>query len=288
MPSWDDLKFALALSRHGRMNSAAQSLGINVATMSRRIERLGEILGQPPFVKKADGWEPSPVITGLLDIAEEVEQRLETEMNSIRSGTAAQNTRFSIGCPPIISLFVLYPNIANRDPALGNVSYSFTQRVMEDGLGENDLVIQHKRPESGRVITQKIATLSSSIYRLKGGRETGGWVSLSEQYDPTPFNQAGYRFFGTPPSVRVQSMYELYELIGATGMAGPIPDLVAASNPELEIVPGGETISETALWLIYHASRRGDPVMEQTVAWVKDSFARMQSQQSRVVNLRRA
>ena len=75
MPSWDDLKFALALSRHGRMNSAAQSLGINVATMSRRIERLGEILGQPPFIKKADGWEASPMILSLLEIAEDVEQR---------------------------------------------------------------------------------------------------------------------------------------------------------------------------------------------------------------------
>ncbi|MBY6047363.1 LysR family transcriptional regulator [Vannielia litorea] len=288
MPAWDDLKFALALSRHGRMNSAAQSLGINVATMSRRIERLGEILGQPPFVKKADGWEPSPMIHGLLQIAEDVEQRLETEMNSIRNGTAGQSTRLSIGCPPIVSLFVLYPNIAHRSPALSNVTYTFTQRVMEDGLGENDLVLQHKRPESGRVITQKVATLTSSVYRRRGAKENSGWVSLSDHFDPTPFNQAAYQFFPEPPSMRVQSMYELYEIVGATDMAGPLVDIVAASNPDLEVVPGGEELSSTDMWMIYHASRKGDPVMDGTITWVKESFAKMQTARSEVVNLRRA
>ncbi|MFY0632815.1 MAG: LysR family transcriptional regulator [Vannielia sp.] len=288
MPSWDDLKFALALSRHGRMNAAAQSLGINVATMSRRIERLGEILGQPPFVKKADGWQPSPVVTGLLQIAEDIEQRLETEMNSIHAGTAGQSTRLSIGCPPVVSLFVLYPNLANRAGSLADVTYTFTQRVMEDGLGENDLVLQHKRPESGRVLAQRVATLTSSIYRRKSASADAGWVSLSEHYDATPFNQTAYQFFETAPSVRVQSMYELYELIGATEMAGPLIDIVAASNPDLTVVPGGAEVSQTDMWLMYHASRKGDPVVEGTVAWIKDSFSRMQTRKSEVVNFRSA
>lgn len=288
MPSWDDLKFALALSRYGRMNAAAQGLGINVATMSRRIERLAEALGQPPFVKKADGWEPSPVIAGLLQIAEDVEQRLETELNSIRAGTAGQSTRLSIGCPPSISLFMLYPNLANRDKSLANVSYTFTQRVMEDGMGENDLVIQYKRPESGRVITQKIATLGASIYRRKGAPEGAGWVSLSEHYDPTPLNQGAHAFFPTPPSVRVQSMNELYELLGATDLAGPLLDIIARNNPKLERVSGGQQFCEVDMWLIYHASRKGDPVVDSTIAWVKDSFARLQNANDMIFNLKTA
>ncbi|WP_168222970.1 LysR family transcriptional regulator [Oceanicola sp. D3] len=288
MPSWDDLKYALALSRHGRMNSAAQSLGINVATMSRRIERLGEELGQPPFVKKADGWEASPMIAGLLEIAEDIEQRLGAEMNSIHAGTAGHSSSLSIGCPPIISLFMLFPNMSNRDPSLRNVNYTFTQRVMEEGMGENDLVIQYKRPESGRVITQKIVSLTSSIYRRKGGKPDSGWVSLSENYDASPFNQSAYAFFDEKPSVRVQSMYELYELVAAADMAGPLLDAIASNNPELEPVEGGEEICSTDLWLIYHASRKGDPVVEGTIAWIKDSFARLPSNRGDVVRLKTA
>lgn len=288
MPDWDDLKYALALSRHGRMNAAAQSLGVNVATMSRRIERLSELLGQPPFVKKADGWEASPAIGELLGLAEDIEQRLQSELNSISSGTAGKTLGLSIGCPPIVSLFVLYPNLQNRDPILENVNFSFSQRVMEDGLGDNDVVLQYKRPDSGRVITQKIASLTSSVYRRRSVGEDHGWASLGEQYDPTPFNQAAYKYFGTRPSMRVQSMHELYELVCTTDLAAPMLDIVARKNCELAILPGGDRFIEIDLWLIYHASRKGDPVIESTVSWFRDSFARVLDTKSSVVNFRSA
>lgn len=289
MLAWDDLRYALALYRHGRMNSAAQSLGINVATMSRRIERLGEKIGQPLFIKKADGWQPCPSVNGLLRLAEDIEQRLETEFNRMMAGDGGHNTTLSIGCPPIISLFVLYPNLGNRAPELSKVNYSFTQRVLEDGLGENDVALQYKRPSSGRVITQKITTLVSSIYQHRSaGPEDTGWISLGEQYDATPLNQAAFTYFPQPPAVRVESMYELYELLGATRMAGPMLDFVARSNPDLVPVPGGERLVELDFWMIYHASRKGDPVMEATLAWIKDSFARMQRPSAQILNMSQA
>jgi len=56
MQNWDDLKFCLALERYTTMTAAAKALGTNVATVSRRIERMTEQAGQPLFVRDQTQW----------------------------------------------------------------------------------------------------------------------------------------------------------------------------------------------------------------------------------------
>lgn len=45
MINWDDLEFILALDRHGSMLNAGRSLHANVATVSRRLERVTSNFG---------------------------------------------------------------------------------------------------------------------------------------------------------------------------------------------------------------------------------------------------
>ena len=51
MLNWDDLKFCLALDRHGSMINAGKSLYANVATVSRRLERVTKDFGETLFVR---------------------------------------------------------------------------------------------------------------------------------------------------------------------------------------------------------------------------------------------
>jgi DNA-binding transcriptional LysR family regulator len=51
MINWDDLRFCLALHRHGTMVNAAKSLKANVATVSRRIEHITTDVGETLFIR---------------------------------------------------------------------------------------------------------------------------------------------------------------------------------------------------------------------------------------------
>jgi len=76
MLNWDDLKFCLALDRHGSMINAGKSLHANVATVSRRLERVTKDFGETLFVRNGQEWQPTPAGVKVTKLAREIETRL--------------------------------------------------------------------------------------------------------------------------------------------------------------------------------------------------------------------
>ena len=75
-PSADDLLVLLAVSRTSRYSSAAEDLGINHTTISRRIAALENTLGGRVLTRGAGGWELTQLGRGALTAAEAVEDAL--------------------------------------------------------------------------------------------------------------------------------------------------------------------------------------------------------------------
>ena len=55
--NWDDTRLFLALARHGTLSGAARELGIGLATISRRVERMEHALGLPLFLRHQNGYD---------------------------------------------------------------------------------------------------------------------------------------------------------------------------------------------------------------------------------------
>lgn len=55
----DDLLVLLAVSRTAKFTAAAQALGLNHTTVSRRIASLEKALGGRVLARAPGGWEPS-------------------------------------------------------------------------------------------------------------------------------------------------------------------------------------------------------------------------------------
>ena len=81
MKDWDDLKFILALGRAKGLSGAARLLGVNHATISRRIAAAEAKLGARLFDRLPTGLEPTEAGLQAIEIAERVEaQILELEL----------------------------------------------------------------------------------------------------------------------------------------------------------------------------------------------------------------
>src|SRR5258705_6657302 len=72
-PRADDLLVLLAVGRSGRYNTAAEELGINHTTISRRIAALEQSIGGRVLVRVAGGWELTDLGREALSAAEAVE-----------------------------------------------------------------------------------------------------------------------------------------------------------------------------------------------------------------------
>ncbi|MBB1499717.1 LysR family transcriptional regulator [Paracoccus sp. MC1862] len=77
---WDDTRLFLAVARAGQMLGASRTLGINQATLSRRIATLEAALGAKLIARRTHGSELTDAGRALLEALE----RVETEMLTVQ------------------------------------------------------------------------------------------------------------------------------------------------------------------------------------------------------------
>ena len=70
---WNDLQAFLALARIGRLTVAAQQMGIDHSTLSRRISALETTMGVPLFERRKEGFILTPEGERLVQDAEAIE-----------------------------------------------------------------------------------------------------------------------------------------------------------------------------------------------------------------------
>lgn len=224
MDNWDDLRFLVALSRTGTMTAAAKLLGTNTATVSRRIDRLSETLGEAAFVKTSLGWQPSPSVTKLIDLAQTFDGELQSTLNAREVDGELGLASINLGSPPIVTSQVLIPGYSNGSNELRGITITFNDRLLREGLGENDVVLQLGAPEVGRIVTRKAGTMNFNFFQKRGAPEPAEkWIGLSEAFEHVPVQQIGFERFQSPPTVRVENFAAIYSLIHVTGMPGPCP-----------------------------------------------------------------
>ena len=77
-PSADDLLVLLAVGRSGRYNAAAEELGLNHTTISRRIAALEQSIGGRVLARVSGGWELTDLGREALSAAEAVESAVRS------------------------------------------------------------------------------------------------------------------------------------------------------------------------------------------------------------------
>src|SRR5499427_10667403 len=73
---WDQVRVFLAVARAGQLAGAAARLGLDVSTVSRRIDRLEAELGVHLFDRTREGTVPTAAAEAMLPAAEDMERGL--------------------------------------------------------------------------------------------------------------------------------------------------------------------------------------------------------------------
>ena len=71
--NWDDFRFFLAVARHGTLSRAGFYLGVDHATVGRRITALEDSLGVPLFHRSPQGYSLADQGYKMLPLAEQLE-----------------------------------------------------------------------------------------------------------------------------------------------------------------------------------------------------------------------
>lgn len=154
---WDDLRVFLAVVRDEGLSRAGRRLSMDPSTVGRRIARLEQGLGHALFVKSPQGYALTPEGSRLLPHAEAAERALHCAAETL--GQPGELTgQLRIGAPDGCANYLL-PQVAARlcdiHPGL-EIQIVALPRVFNLSKREADFAIAVSRPESGRLVVQRL------------------------------------------------------------------------------------------------------------------------------------
>lgn len=277
--NWDDARLFLAVARTGQILAASRRLGVNHATLSRRVSALEEALKTRLLIRRTNGCDLTAEGEAFLRAAE----RMETEMLAMQASIGRIDTAVAgtvrVGAPDGFGVSFLAPRLGRltaRHPELKIQlvpvprSFSLSQR-------EADIAITLERPEQGRLVSSKLTDYTLGLYASRDYLAENGTPETVE--DLKVHRRVGYvedliftaslNFTGEI----MRSWDASFEISSATGQTeavrsgagvGILHDYIARQYPELVRVLPDNTIRR-AYWTTWHESAR-DLARVRTVA----------------------
>jgi DNA-binding transcriptional LysR family regulator len=163
---WDDARMFIVVARAGQMLDAARTLGINQATLSRRMAALEAAFGAKLLTRRTHGSELTDAGAQLLETLERVETEMLAVQAQLQGAEAAAAGVVRIGAPDGFGVGFLAPRlalVANRHPGL-TVQLVPTPRGFSLSRREADLAVMVGRPERRRLVTRKLTDYTLGLY----------------------------------------------------------------------------------------------------------------------------
>ena len=273
MKNWDDLRYLIAVHKTGSMSAAARLLDTNPATVSRRLARLGETLGCDLFIKTPDGWVANAAITDLIDSATNFEAEIATYLNANREADTPSSGKVTVGCPPSIMSYLLYPELRDFRKTWPGISLVFNSQMFTEALGENDLILVPVRPTQGRLVVRYLGKMRLNVYAYPDSPRDGKWIGLIKQHEMhQPMQKAREIMGGRDPDFRVETLAEVVTTVQSTRLPGLMPHIAAVREPGLARFDPERRDIESQLYLCVHETRRRDPLLRAVADWVASCF----------------
>lgn len=264
--NWDDMRYFLAVARAGKVTAAGQRLGVDQATVGRRIAQLEHRLAAKLFDKSPRGYALTEAGVRFLPFAESVESQAEEARETIRGDAMQLSGAIRIGAPEgvashLISLGAV--EMGRRSPDL-EIQVVALPRVFSLSKREVDFAIGLSRPAGGRLKVRKIADYALHLYatpgylrghpvrRIEDLRRCRGIgyipdLIFDRELDYIPLIGPGF-----VPHLTSTSLWVQLEWTRQGAGLCVLPDFIARRHPDLVRVLADDVGFVRTFWLLIH------------------------------------
>ena len=262
MPSWDDLRFLLAVHRGGNLASAGARLRVDPTTVGRRIDAFEDTLPSPVFVRRRGGWTLTPLGERVIEAAERAERAWADVWRSADQDAETVRGRVRITTVESIAAHLLAPQLPRlfaRHPEL-EVEVICTPRVLDIARGVADVAIRVGPPSEPDLLARRLARVRERFYTSPAWLASRGLSAEDvHQLDDVPMlltTGRGRSVFNTLGQWRCALEANSVPVVVAATAAGLgvalLPDLLAAKHKDLVVLPNLPVHSDVPVWLVTH------------------------------------
>lgn len=273
---WDLVRAFLAIARTGRLAGAAARIGLDVSTMSRRLDRLEDELGLTLFERSPSGVIATAAGERLIPAAEEMARALgelgvaldavEAEAEGVVRLTAPPGVADVFVAPALVRFHARHPRV--RIDLDASVGYADLTR------GEADLALRTRRPARGDLIAQKLVTTRSIPASAPAYVEALGavravddvrWIAWGHDLAQIPEARWLAAHVTAPPILRTSAFSAQLNAAasGLGAMLAPEPYLARFGLAPLRrgrgLAAAWDALPSGDLWLVGHVALRRVP-----------------------------
>ncbi len=265
--NWDDYRYFLAVTRTGRLSAAGQLLGVDHATVGRRVKALEESLDTKLFDRSPQGYSLTDAGHRLVSVAETMESGAIAAQAELGGQHKTISGTIRIGASEGIATAVLAKcagELCRKHPEL-EIQIVALPRRFSLSKREADIAIALSPPVSGRLKYRKISDYKLHMYGtrkyLEGRDEIRsiddltrvrgiGYVSdliYDKELDYIPLVSPDIKPHLTSTSVHVQ----LEATLNDAGIC-ILHDFMAAPYKQLQKVLPDEISFTRSFWYVVH------------------------------------
>ncbi|MDF1790953.1 MAG: LysR family transcriptional regulator [Thalassobaculaceae bacterium] len=287
--NWDDLKLFLAIGRLGKLTTASRRLGLDVATLSRRMTSLERNLETRLFERSPKGYALSETGHALMHHAEAMELAAEAAREQVGQAAGKLTGAVRIGVPEGVANFLLSDicvELCDNNPDL-DLEVVALPRVFSLSQREADLAIAVSPPPSGRLTVQKITDYRLRLYAIDAviKRHDGfqrdwelrqaRWIGYISDlvFDPS-LDYIPHVVSDVRPALTSTSLLIQLRWLRAGAGVCILPDFIARAYPELKAVRGDAISLKRSFYLIRHETdvrlKRVSAVADRVVTGLRE------------------
>jgi len=263
---WDNIRFFLAVVRSGSVSRAAEQLGVNQTTVSRRIAALEQRLGKELFDRTGSGFVITPVAERLVASAKNMAEEASTierhvladrhELSGKLRVTVADVCTQHLAIPAIRAFTRQYPEV--------DLQIIATRDLLDLTARDADVALRSTDEPPPNLVGKQVATLAYAIY---GTQDIMKRVQANSDDDDTPcitwlgdgHTRPPWIEKSFPNTRRVYRSTELnvmYQMARqGIGMA-QMPCALCDPDPLLHRIPCRYVESGWGLWVLSHVDLR--------------------------------
>lgn len=266
MIDWDDVRYFLAAAREGSVRGAAKRLGVNHATVLRRIAQLEERLGAQMFEKLPSGYRLTAAGEEVLEFADQMQASSHQLETRVFGRDQSVHGLLRVTLPAPLAAHLLMPDFAE----FIRLHPSIEMEILSSGELAN--LTNREADVAIRVVYDREA-LPLNLHGLKGPELYGGfyisgdrltewraggpdprWIAVSGHGVPDWTREGEARTTGTPFRIMdfETQIAAVRQGIGITAL----PCFVGDADPLLERVPGADIHLYGPVWLLTHGETR--------------------------------
>ncbi len=277
MFEWDDVKYFLAVARHGSTLAAAKALKLSQSTVQRRITELERRLGRELVKRHATGYRLTEFGEEMLPYAEQIERAALAFSQRKATIDRGEAGLIRVACPEPIVYRIMQSGLLDRfharHPNL-RVEFVMSDQYVDLARGDADVALRSGDTDDDVLVGRKIAdslwsVYASTAYIERNGRPAG-IADLAQHatvgFDgPMTTNRAAKWLRevapGAPVAARVTGVLALVSVARSGVAVVPMPIALGDAEPDLvrlfDLVP-----DLTRSWrILAHPDRRRTPAV---------------------------